>query len=344
MISSLTGRHVMSSLSEVFSAREYLKTYYPIDFDQEQLLSVIDSVEKGMVAHGGVLDTETLSLETGLSDEEIENAAIFNFLRKVSTRLLQTFPRGEAVLLDVGGGPTIYQHIPLCLNVSAIVHAEFREENRVEVQKYLDHDEETYLWGGYFSVVRRMLCEDQSYQEALDAQGKSSDVSIRECADRIRKILFSPDNEALDRRLVEVLRRHVVSCDVFSPSLELDGSKSLSSTLGEVTKDGLPDVVSAHFLIESATDNLAQWERGVLHLIEKLRPGGYFIMTAIRNASWYRVGSKKVAAVSVNEQRIKKFLEEHGIVIEDMQVLQGSDQDDHGYDGMVFVFGRKIYF
>lgn len=328
---------------DFFSAREYLKTYYPSDFDRERLLSVIDSVEKEMVASDGVFDIHSLPAEMRLSDEEIENAAIFHFLRKVSGRLLRAFPRGEAVLLDIGGGPTIYQHIPLCLNVSAIVHAEFSAGNRAEVQKYLDQDPGAYSWENYFSVVRQMLQEDVSYQEILDVQRKDDDASVREHAEQIRMALFSPDNAVLDRHLIQTLSNRIVSCDVFSSSLELGESRELAETLREITKDGLPDIISAHFLIESATDNPELWERGVLHLIRKLRPGGYFIMTAIRNATWYRVGSEKVSAVSVNEQKIRKFLEEHDIVVEDMQVLQGSDQDDHGYDGMVFVFGRKIY-
>ena len=333
----------MSPSLEFFSARKYLETYYPSDFDRGRLLSAIDSVEKEMAVSDGVFDIRSLLAETRLSDEEVENAAIFNFLRKVSCRLLRAFPRGEAVLLDIGGGPTIYQHIPLCLNVSAIVHAEFSEGNRAEVRRYLDRDAQAYSWENYFSVIRQVLREDESYQEILDAQMMmDSDISVREHAKQIRKALFSPDNKILSHRLAQMLSNRIVPCDVFSSSLELDGGKELSGSLRGITEDGLPDIVSAHFLIESATDNLGQWERGVLHLITKLRPRGYFIMTAIRNATWYRVGSEKVAAVPVDEQKIRKFLEEHDIVIEDMQVLRGSDQDDHGYDGMVFVFGRKI--
>lgn len=330
------------SLSKVFSAREYLKTYYPSDFDQAQLLSAIDLVESGMKAQNNVFDMRDLFLETGLSSEEIENAAILNFLRRVSLHLLQAFPHGRVTLLDIGGGPTVYQHIPLCLNVSSIIHGEFSSENRAEIQAYLSGEETAYHWEAYFSVVRQLLSHDQSYQMLLHSQGKDKNPAVRERADRIKKILFSEDAAPFEDRLVTVLAKNIVPCDVFVPSLEFGENKDVSVALRENTSDGLPDIISAHFLIESATENLLQWEKGVRHLIQKLRPGGYYLMTAIRNASWYRVGSEKVAAVSVNEKRIKKFLEEHGIVIEDMQVLKGSDQGNHGYDGMIFVLGRKI--
>lgn len=331
-------------LEEVFAAREYIETYYPSDIDQEELLSAIRSVSRLVSGKEKTLDVAVLAVETGLSSEEVENAAIFDFLRRVSYRLLQVFPQGKAVLLDIGGGPTLYQHIPLCLNVSTIIHGEFLAGNREEVIAYLEGRESAYRWDAYFSVTRRLLSEDQSYQLLLDTEEKDLDSDVMNHAKMVKEILSSESNASFEERLKSILRGNVVPCDVFAPSLEADGRHDIEDILRRRdTTTGAPDIISAHFLTESATADRMLWEKGMKHLIAKLVPGGYFVTTAIRNASWYKVGSEKVPAVPVNEESIGRFLREHGIVIEDMEVLIGSDLEKHGYDGMVFVFGKKSF-
>lgn len=329
-------------LHKIFSAREYLKTYYPNDFNEKEFLYVIKVVSERMQQKEKILDVSILSQKTGLADEIVENAAIFNFLRSVSRRLLMAFPDGKATLLDVGAGPTLYQHIPLCLSVSSIIHGEFLSENREEVFTYLSGKDSAYSWDIYFSVMQVMLREDRSYQNLLQSQEGDSNDAVREHAELVKGILLSKDSKTFKHHLNAVVAKNVVLCDVFSDSLEVDSDKSFPAVLKENTRNGFPDIISSHFLVESATDSYERWEEGVTNLIQKLQPGGYFIMTVIRNASWYRVGSKKVPAVAVNEGILKEFLQRHGIVIEDMQVLIGSNQKDNGYDGMVFIFGKKI--
>lgn len=329
-------------LHEIFSARKYLETYYPIDFNRVDFFSAVQKVREEMQKPEKIFDLRKFSDEINLTSEVIENAAIFYFLQTVSCRLLEIFPCGDAVLLDVGGGPTLYQHIPLSLNVAAIIHTDFLLENREEMYKYLVADDGAYIWKNYYLVVQKMLRENKQYQSLLGTQIKSEKSDVSEHAKLIQKILFSPDVEAFEKHLRSIIVKDVISCDVFAPAFEEEGSNSLKHALQSVTREGSPDIISAHFLVESATESYEMWERGVLHLVEKLSPGGCFVMTAIRNASWYRVGTERVPAVSVNEQSVKKFLEEHGIVVEDVQVLIGSNKESHGYDGMIFVFGRKI--
>ena len=328
-------------LHEIFSAREYLKTYYPSDFNQKDFLFAIQRVGEEMQKPERVFDIGELSQKIALPSEAIENAAIFYFLQTVARRLLAIFPRGDATLLDVGGGPTIYQHIPLCLNVAHIIHADFLLENQEEVRRYLAGDASSYFWKNYYLAVQKILREDEQYQSLLSTQMEYEENNIREHARSLREILFSGNESMFEARLKCVIGENVISCDVFSPTLEARGESALIQALRRTTAQGIPNIISAHFLVESATEGYKQWEQGVVHLIERLSLGGCFIMTAIRNASWYKVGTRRVPAVSINEQILKKFLEEHGIVVEDIQVLVGSDKKSHGYDGMVFVFGRK---
>lgn len=328
-------------LQEAFSARQYLETYYPSSFNEKKFFTALLFIQKSM-SQGGVLEVGSLSKKIGLPSEIVENAAILNFLREVSERLLRAYPNGRATLLDIGGGPTLYQHIPLCLNVSSIIHGEFLSENRAEVLAYLDGVAGAYPWEQYFTLVKKMLSKDSVYQELLASKEYTEVGDHCEFVKNIRNILEAPKSKLFEAHLKKVLARNVVTCDVFSPTLEPSGMNNLTHLLGRYTKEGLPDIISAHFLVESATDNFEKWQQGLTHLLQYIPKGGYFLMTAIRHASWYLVGDKKIGAVSVDEESIKKFLEEHSIVIECMQVLIGSDQEHHGYDGMVFILGKKL--
>lgn len=329
------------SFQDVFSARQYLETYYPTSFDQEKFFLALQQVKESM-DRDSMVDVKKLSQDMNFATEEGENAAIFHFLQEVATRLCSVFPDGEAVLLDVGGGPTIYQHIPLSLHVTSIIHGEYLSENRKEVLAYLEKEESSYTWGAYFSVVKKMLRESMQYQQKLQALRSSQEESVKKHAERVQNILESEGTELFEERVRNILKKNVVPCDVFSPSLSSPSDQELSQLLEEQTASGLAQIVSAHFLVESATDSLEKWKQGVENLMKKIAPQGFLVMTAIRHASWYRVGSERAPAVSVDEHGIQTFLEAHGMVIECIQVVTGSDQEHHGYDGMVFVLARKI--
>ncbi len=331
-----------SALDLVFSAQEYLRTYYPNDVDQEQFFGAINAVEAQFDRSQGHLDVGPLVAKTGLPHEMIENAALVAFFTTVARHFLRDFPRGDAVILDVGGGPTIYQHIAFCLNASVIIHSDYLAANRTEVVNYLTDTKEAYLWETYIATIRQVLQGDRDYAALLDQEKASIDESIRTHAEEIEHILSDESRGLLEKKLKASIEKEVVFGDVFSDHF-LNGPKNeLRAILDRVTDHDLPDVVSAYFLVESATHSQETWEKGMRNLIEATAPGGYLVVTAIRHASWYRVGEKRVRATPVDEHSIGEFLREHGIVVEELRVLTGSNQASHGYDGMVFVLGRKI--
>ncbi len=330
------------ALDLVFSAQEYLRTYYPNDIDQEQFLGAINAVEAEFDRSQGHLDVGPLVAKTGLLHEMIENAALVAFFTTVARHFLRDFPRGDAVILDVGGGPTIYQHIAFCLNASVIVHSDYLEENRTEVVNYLTGDLGAYHWETYIATIRQVLRGDRDYTHLLDREKASIDESVRTRAEEIERILSDGSHGLLEKKLKSSVEKEVVYGDVFSDHFLTGPKNELRAILDRTTDHDLPDVVSAYFLVESATHSQEAWEKGMRNLIEATAPGGYLVVTAIRHASWYRVGEKRVQAVPVDEHRIAEFLREHDIVVKELRVLVGSHQDKHGYDGMVFVLGKKV--
>jgi hypothetical protein len=329
------------ALDEVFSAQEYLRTYYPNDVDQEQFLGAINAVEAEFDRSQGYFDVGPLVAKTGLPHEMIENAALVAFFATVARHFLGAFPRGDAVILDVGGGPTIYQHIAFCLNASVIIHSDYLAANRTEVVNYLTNTKEAYLWETYITTIRRVLQGDRDYAALLGQEKASIDESIRTHAEEIEHILSDESSGLLEKKLKASVEKEVVYGDVFSDHFLSGPKNELRAILDRVTDHDFPDIVSAYFLVESATHDPQNWEKGMCNLIDGVVPGGYLVLTAIRHASWYRVGEKRVRTTPVDEYSIGKFLREHGIVVEELRVLTGSNQASHGYDGMVFVLGRK---
>jgi hypothetical protein len=320
-----------------FDPREYLKTYYPIPPDVAKILWASEIVKQGYSANPR-MNIRSMVEKFNVSPEIAENIAIFDFQKAVSKKLLSAYPQDNIEVLDVGGGPTVYQHIAMSLQAGNITHSEFLEQNRKEVMSWLNNEEGAYNWDGYFDLIKTMFSNDQEYQQILAEQLKSEDEKTREHA-LLVKNLIDGNTENFKAHLRSELGQNVVHGDVFVPDLGLEKAKKYDvATQG---REGAVEMLTSNFTIESATGDRAKWEQGMKNITAKIKNGGFLALTAIRNAEWYAVGKEKMPAVKVNEDDLKELLEREGFEIMEMRILEGSDQENVGYDGMVFVFAQK---
>lgn len=319
-----------------FDPREYLRTYYPPP-DIVKLLWASEMVSQGY-AKGPLMDIRQMVEEFNVSPEIAENIAIFDFQKAVAKKLLSAYPQDNIHVLDVGGGPTIYQHIAMSLQAGNITHSEFLEQNRKEVTSWLNNEEGAYNWDGYFELIRTMFSRDEEYQNIVQGQLKSEDEQTRNHATLVKN-LIEGDVENFKAHLRKELGQNVVQGDVFTPTLGLENGKQYD--VASHGREGTVEMLTSNFTIESATGDRAKWEQGMKNITAKIKSGGFLALTAIRNAEWYAVGEEKMPAVKVNEDDLKEILEKEGFQIADMRVLEGSDQENVGYDGMVFVFAQK---
>lgn len=81
----------------------------------------------------------------------IENRALLDFFHRVY-QLIPTQNR----LLEIGGGPTIYQLISASSKVNEIVFSEYLAANRKEIEKWLKEDSSAYNWDKYFHYVLKL--------------------------------------------------------------------------------------------------------------------------------------------------------------------------------------------
>ena len=318
-----------SAFGDDFNPRAYLATYYPAEVQAEKLLEALHSLDVKYHA-GQPTDIKYLLKSTGIPSELIENLLILDFQRVIARRLLAEYPRGDITTVDVGGGPTAYQHIAMSLAANKIIHSEFLERNREEVDRWLRNEHGAYDWSGYFTIIRLMLLKDAEYQAVLMSHLAASDPAIRAHAQLVDALLRNPDLEAYKTKVRHCVSGNVIFGDIFEQNLG-----------NPMELCGLADVVTSNFAVESATGDMAQWEKGMRNIAALVKVGGFLAVAAIRNAGWYLVGDKKVPAVQIDESAIANFCAAERFTIVETRVLTGSNQDKHGYDGVVFALAKK---
>ncbi len=83
-----------------------------------------------------------------------ENATLLRFLAKTYKQIFTQTPFAE--VLELGGGPTIYQLISLSQYPVKINFTEYLEQNRREIQMWLDKHPKKFPWRKYFHHVRKI--------------------------------------------------------------------------------------------------------------------------------------------------------------------------------------------
>ena len=315
--------------------REYLETYYPSQFDEESFQAALVSIGQHFDSGREKLDVAEFSLHFNLAHEVVENASILYHLSSIAESLAQSVHGEKSIsVLDVGGGPTLYQHIPMALISDTIIHAEPLEENRKEVLDYLTQGEGAYDWSAYIRATSTFLTRSRlRFPELSRRLGEMTDALPEEgglALETAWRILIT-----------ERIAGRVVPCDAFRPDLEFAGGAELRDALSAADMADGAMLVESNFLLESATSSLEQWGHGLDALADRVAPGGFLSMMAIRNANWYRSGEERVPAVPVDESFLRQELERRSFTLDQVRVLTGSDSQSFGYDGMVFLLANK---
>jgi hypothetical protein len=102
------------------------------------------------------------------------------------------------------------------------------------------------------------------------------------------------------------------------------------------------DVVASNFCAESITDNHEEWRAFVANIASLVAVGGTFLITALKKATCYSVGSVFFPAVSVDEEDLTEILREvgfssHSIVIRSVP----ADRPSRHYQGLMLAAAVK---
>lgn len=104
-------------------------------------------------------------LEEYFSKNGPENRALLSFLHNA----YKTVPHCNS-LIEIGGGPTIYQLISASEKVDFIIFSDFAQSCREEVRKFLQKDKNTFNWNPFIKYVLQL--EDKNPSESLIADYK----------------------------------------------------------------------------------------------------------------------------------------------------------------------------
>lgn len=102
------------------------------------------------------------------------------------------------------------------------------------------------------------------------------------------------------------------------------------------------DVVVTNFCAESATSDRWQWRAFVTNIVSLLKPGGVLIMSALKGAGSYAVGSRRFPAVDIAEDDLIELLEETGFQPKQIELRSvPADRPSRDYDGLMLAVARK---
>lgn len=321
-----------------FDPVSYMKEFYA-ELNPVFALRVMEIIENSEQKEGTktVIDIRTIqeimkkeSMDFGIKSlESLENCCINDFmLRKAVPEILKDRPEDHLKILDIGGGPTIYQHIPLMGITDSITHSEYLKANRDEINNWKD-GKSNFNWKSFFAT----------YKSYLETHPDISKNATQEVQDHFKEIT-SQEIEKTENQLREKIK-NVLYVDVFRENLGMVEDDE-SFDLIKIGKEGSIGLITSNFCIESATDNHEFWERGIANVTAKVPKDGFLLMTAIRNASWYKVGDEQMPAVPVNAESLSVELKKQGFEIKIVSEIIGSEKEVVGYDGMVFVLAKRI--
>lgn len=159
-----------------FQPKEYLETYYP----------------------PLVLDSEKINEESEISTN-FENFNLIEFYAKTVLPIVSKLPSQNLKMLEVGGGPTIYQLINLASAVEQIIFTDFLKENLGTVQAWALTNNS--FWKSFVTIAL-----------SLELGRNATDSEIAERENLVRKKLIFSQYDVLQN---QVLAGHEFSEDQF---------------------------------------------------------------------------------------------------------------------------------
>ncbi|MBI4132595.1 MAG: hypothetical protein HY473_00640 [Candidatus Sungbacteria bacterium] len=260
-----------------FKAREYLQNYY----------SHIDV----RLIRQYVLQRTAAS----------ETARIMIHLAEVAVPTIQSiFRKQQPTLLELGGGPTLYQLFSVAPLVKQVHFTDYTEDNLREIIRWVQKERGAFDWRPY-ALVALMLKNDSP--KASNREVKNLEQTLRE---KITKIAH---------------------CDIFRRGLGLERRYY--------------DIISTHFVAESATSSKAVWRKAIRNISAKLSSGGLLIMSALRGARGsYKVLDKRFPAVQIYESDLYRELRKNRLGKIRFSTMKTEDLGNN-YRGFIFIIAEK---
>lgn len=214
----------------------------------------------------------------------------------------------NSIMLEFGGGPTVYPLITAATKVKEIHFSDYLDSNLNEVRCWKSASPGAFDWTNFF-------------KKALFLEGKKN-LSKKEVQKR--------------EKLVRQKIAKFMHCDAFK-----------RYPINPKLKDYY-DVINTNFVTESITSSIKDWENIFANVCSMLKEGGWLIMTALKEAQYYRIGDKMFPAVNINEEDFIRVLtklgfQETNFILSSIpaEITNEDLQGYVGYKGMIFLKAKK---
>jgi hypothetical protein len=143
-----------------------------------------------------------------------------------------------------------------------------------------------------------------------------------------------PSTPALIRRRARLIRRKVkrlLHCDARIPD-----------PLGAEYR-ALYQIVSANFVLEAITQELADWDALIDNVLTLVKPNGYLIICTVVGASSYRVGELYYPATPITPEIATAKLRQRNFSITLTHSVAAEHQERQGYEGIFMVLAQNSH-
>jgi NNMT/PNMT/TEMT family len=213
---------------------------------------------------------------------------------------LQRLPLAK-VALDFGSGPIISHILPLVAKAEEIHVSEHLESNRIELQKWLIDDIDSFSWKS--STLEILHLEGCPFPSEFQVQ----------------------EREQLVRQLVTKV---------------LPGDVRELNPLG-VSKQNFYPIVTAHYCAEGISQNNSEWLVYMKNIMSMVKTEGALILSACGSGEFYRVGDLCFPSTKLEPQDVLNCFLSNGFVNVDIRVRQLSEYSEKGFYYNIFAFGIK---
>lgn len=179
------------------------------------------------------------------------------------------------IILEIGGGPTIYQLVIPAKTALEIYFSEFLKSNREEVSKWLSASPSAWNWDGH---IKRILF--------LEGGKNPTKKEIEE-----------------RKKLIRQKTRHVIFCDAREQNPLIDDKYIFFF-----------DYISLNCCIDSITDNLNQWRDYLRNCLKLLKPRGKIIYNSICDVEkGWDVGKVSFPGIDIQPEQLTLEMNKAGV-------------------------------
>lgn len=233
-----------------------------------------------------------------------ENSSLLEFFAKAYKDMTK-----DSIMLEFGGGPTIYPLISAAPKVKEIYFSDYLDANLEEVKLWKTCSDNAFNWR---SFIRKAM--------SIEGSARITKKQEEERASMIRQ------------KIVDFIKCNAFKKDPMGPKYR-----------------GRFDIVNVNFVAESITSSIEVWERVVSNICTLLKENGTLIMTALKEAQYYTIQGKTFPAASVKEENLLSVLKKVGFQEADFihlnsipaEVTVEGLKGYHGYKGIIFLKAKK---